>query len=111
MTHAESTAAAPLPTTIAVGGNPAAQPPFDNFDQACRAVLARLRADTGLAMWAFTRTDGNDWLLLSMDGDHAGFRPGTRLPWRDSLCVHMSAGKAPQVAPDVLAEPLYRDAP
>ncbi|HXS73142.1 MAG TPA: diguanylate cyclase [Rhodanobacteraceae bacterium] len=112
MTSAESAAKPPLPPPFpAQGGSPVALPPFDNFDQACRAVLARLRADTGLAMWAFTRTDGNEWLLLSTDGEHDGLHPGTRLPWPDSLCARMSAGAAPQAAPDVRNEPLYRDAP
>ena len=113
MTSAEFAAAhsPPLIPPAAANGIPAMLKPFENFDQACRAVLARLRADSGMAMWAFTRTDGNDWLLLSMDGEHEGFHPGVRLPWLDSLCAPMSAGQAPQAAPDVLNEPLYRDAP
>ncbi|MGN6313125.1 MAG: sensor domain-containing diguanylate cyclase [Rhodanobacteraceae bacterium] len=113
MTSAEF-AAAPSPPLIpptALGGTPETLGPFENFDQACRAVLVRLRSDTGMAMWAFTRTDGSDWLLLSMEGDHDGFHPGARLPWLDSLCARMSRGGAPQAAPDVLKEPLYRDAP
>lgn len=113
MNSAEFAAASsspPLPPSV-VEDTWGALKPFENFDQACRAVLARLRADTGMAMWAFTRTDGNDWLLLSMDGDHAGFHPGARLPWLDSLCARMSRDGAPQAAPDVLKEPLYRDAP
>lgn len=111
MTGAESAATKPLPPSIAVTDDTVALSPFENFDQACRAVLARARADTGMAMWAFTRTDGHDWLLLSMDGEHAGFHPGMSLPWQDSLCARMTAGEAPHAAPDVRAEPRYRDAP
>jgi diguanylate cyclase (GGDEF)-like protein len=113
MTSAEFAAvpSPPLLPPAAVGNAPATLKPFENFDQACRAVLARLRADTGVAMWAFTRTDGNDWLLLSIDGEHEGLPAGARLPWRDSLCARMFAGDAPQAAPDVLSEPRYRDAP
>jgi diguanylate cyclase (GGDEF)-like protein len=113
MTSAEF-AAIPSPPFIppaAANHAPATLKPFDNFDQACRAVLARLRADTGMAMWAFTRTDGRDWLLLSMDGEHEGLQSGSRLPWTDSLCARMAAGEAPQAVPDVLTEPHYRDAP
>lgn len=113
MTSAEFAAvpSPPLLPPAAVNDARATLKPFENFDQACRAVLARLRADTGVAMWAFTRTDGNDWLLLSTDGEHEGLAPGGRLPWRDSLCARMVAGEAPEAAPDVLAEPRYRDAP
>lgn len=113
MTSAEF-AAVPSPPLIpqAVANGPhATLKPFENFDQACRAVLASLRAETRMAMWGFTRTDGNDWLLLSVDGHHAGFHPGARMPWPDSLCARMSRDDAPQAAPDVLKEPLYRDAP
>ncbi|HET6907247.1 MAG TPA: sensor domain-containing diguanylate cyclase [Rhodanobacteraceae bacterium] len=113
MTSAEFAAAPspPLSPPAALGGTPETSGPFENFDQACRAVLARLRADTGMAMWAFTRTDGNNWLLLSTDGGHEGLPAGARLPWQDSLCARMSRGGAPHAAPDVLKEPLYRDAP
>jgi diguanylate cyclase (GGDEF)-like protein len=113
MTSAEYAAvpSPPLTPQPALGGTPATLKPFENFDQACRAVLAHLRADTGMAMWAFTRTDGNDWLLLSMDGDHEGFRPGARLPWPDSLCARMSTSEAAQAVPDVLRDPHFRDAP
>lgn len=113
MTSAEFAAvpSPPLPPPAAVNDAPATLKPFENFDQACRAVLARLRADTGVAMWAFTRTDGNDWLLLSTDGEHQGLAAGARLPWRDSLCARMASGEAPQAAPDVLTEACYRDAP
>lgn len=112
MTSAEF-AAAPSPplTPPAATIEPSAAKPFDNFDQACRAVLAQLRAATGMSLWAFARTDGKDWLLLSMEGDHEGFHPGMRSPWADSLCARMSRGEAPEAAPDVLAEPGYRDAP
>ncbi|HET9836350.1 MAG TPA: sensor domain-containing diguanylate cyclase [Rhodanobacteraceae bacterium] len=101
----------PLTPPTFANGSQATLRPFENFDQACRAVLARLRAQTGMAMWAFTRTDGNDWLLLSMDGDHPGFHPGARQPWTDSLCARMSRGDAPQAAPDVSKEPAYCEAP
>jgi diguanylate cyclase (GGDEF)-like protein len=113
MTSAEFAAvpSPPLIPPVAANGSQATLKPFENFDQACRAVLARLRAQTGMAMWAFTRTDGKDWLLLSIDGDHPGFHPGARLSWPDSLCARMTRDNAPQAAPDVLKEPLYRDAP
>ena len=86
-------------------------PPFDNFDQAARAVLARLRADTGLAMWALTRVRGDDCVLLAVDDDNYGLRAGMYLPWSDSLCARMTRGTGPQATPDVLAEPGYRSTP
>lgn len=84
--------------------------PFNDFDQACRAVLARLRADTGLALWAFTRTDGNDWVLIAVDGDNDDFKAGVRLPWPEIMRARMTAISAPQAAPDVLIEPRFGDA-
>ncbi|HEX7128462.1 MAG TPA: sensor domain-containing diguanylate cyclase [Rhodanobacteraceae bacterium] len=111
MTSAEYAAAPPPPLIPPPAGLSGAAKPFENFDEACRAVLAHLRARTGMALWAFTRTDGNDWLLLSMDGEHPGFHPGMRLPWLSTLCALMCAGGVPQAAPDVRNERLYRDAP
>jgi len=112
MTSAEFAAVPSPPLSPQIAADPPATlKPFENFDQACRVVLARLRAETGMAMWAFTRTDGNDWLLLSMEGAHGGFHPGARLPWLDSLCVRMSRGGTSQAVPDVLSDPDYRDAP
>lgn len=113
MTSAEYAAASspPLtpPSADLAGVSPGSKP-FENFDEACRAVLAHLRARTGMALWAFTRTDGNEWLLLCMDGEHPGFHPGMRLPWLSTLCALMCAGGVPQAVPDVRNEPLYRDA-
>ncbi|HJU09039.1 MAG TPA: sensor domain-containing diguanylate cyclase [Rhodanobacteraceae bacterium] len=86
-------------------------PPFDNFEDAARAVLARLRAETGLALWALTRVQGKDCVLLAVDDDNYGLRPGTHLPWTDSLCARMVRGDGPQAAQDVLSEPHYRTAP
>lgn len=102
------------PSSIAFAGNGNVEttlPPFESFDHACRAVLARLRADTSLALWAFTRTDGNDWILLAVDDDNYGIKAGSHLPWSESICARMTAGRGPQAAPDLLEEPQYRDAP
>ncbi len=86
-------------------------PPFETFEQAARAVLGRLRADTGFALWALTRLHGNDCVLLAVDDDNYGLRAGMHLPWTDSLCARMTRGTGPQATPDVLAEPDFRDAP
>lgn len=99
------------PPTRVSGAIETSLPPFETFDQACRAVLSRLRADTGLALWAFTRTDGEDWVLLAVDDDNYGIRPGTHMPWSESICARMTAGAGPQAAPDVEKESYYRDAP
>lgn len=48
----EFMASEPLPFAAlgAVGAVETSLPPFETFDQDCRAVLSRLRADTGLAL-------------------------------------------------------------
>ncbi len=86
-------------------------PPFDNFEHAARAVLARLRAETGLALWALTHIQGHDCVLVAVDDDNYGLRAGAHLPWTDSLCARMVRGAGPQAAPDVLNESNYRTAP
>src|SRR5579885_2072120 len=97
--------------TFGTGKVETSLPPFDHFEQAASAVLARLRADTGLALWAFTRVQGDDCVLLAVDDDNYGLHAGACLSWKDSLCSRMTRGDGPQAAPDVLAEPNYRDAP
>lgn len=111
MISADSAAASSPPRPPHVAPGAPTPKPFENFDQACRAVLAQLRADTGMSVWAFTRTDGSAWLLLATDGDQDSFSPGRRLPWLDSLCARMSRGEMPQAVPDMLNEPLFRDVP
>ena len=97
--------------TPAGSGVATALPPFDNFEHACDAVVARLRADTGLALWAVMRVDDNDLVVLASDDENYGLRPGMHLRWSDTLCARMARDEGPQAVPDVLAEPHYRDAP
>ena len=77
------------------------------FDGACRQVVAHLKAEVPLACWSVTRLDGENQVYLHFDDDSYGIRPGRSGPWSQSLCRHMVAGLAPELAPDAMAVPLY----
>lgn len=99
---------------------PAAPPPLVDllpmldldFNLAAEQVLGHLATHLPLALWSVTRVESGRQTFLHLDPDN-GYRlpQGHSLPWEDTLCVHMAAGRAPAVAPDARAVPLYATAP
>lgn len=88
-----------------------ASSPFDDFNHAVRTVLAHLHGRHGMGLWMFTRTIGNDWLVLHSEDHGYDVANGRVLTWSDSFCSRMVDHGAPQVAHRVADVPLYADAP
>ncbi|MFN8076228.1 MAG: diguanylate cyclase [Kineosporiaceae bacterium] len=85
---------------------------FRDFEAAARAVLRRLREETGLRQWAITRASGANQVVLVSDADPdiPAMVEGASLPWEDSLCVRMVEG-GPRVATRIDDVPAYACAP
>jgi diguanylate cyclase (GGDEF)-like protein len=87
--------------------------PFVDFREASRAVLEHLREHVGMALWMVTRRQERDWIVLdaAQAGDVYAVEPSLVLPWFDSFCVRMVAGKGPRCAPRSNEVAAYREAP
>lgn len=73
-----------------------------DFTSAAAAVLRTLKARVGLDVWVVARRDGEDFVVLAALGDGGfGIDVGDVLPWSDTSCARMVAGRTPCVAPDV----------
>ncbi len=84
---------------------------FTDFSSAARAVLAFLRAQVGLDVWAVGRWDGERWVALEVSENSVGVIRGAVIPWGDTLCSRMVDGRGPRIAPRVDAVDAYGDAP
>lgn len=95
------------PSLDAVGGIS----PLLDFDAASRRVLAHLKSQLDLGLWMVTRTNGDDWIVLTALGERYGVSAGDVFRWTDSFCSRMVAGEGPRVAPASDDIEAYRDAP
>lgn len=82
--------------------------PVMDFDAAARLVLGYLREHVPLAFWSVTRVENGRQTYLFLDPDNGyGLPQGGSHLWEDSFCIHMAAGRGPNVAPDAQAVPAY----
>ena len=65
---------------------------YDNFEQASKAVLAFLHQRLGLSLWMVTRTEGENWIVLSVEDDFYQVESGAVFKWTDSFCSRMVQG-------------------
>lgn len=86
---------------------PAGLSPGRSFEQAAQAVLRYLSEQVPLGFWSVTRVENGRQTYLALDENAYGLTVGGSHPWESSYCVHMAAGRAPAVAPDAQAVPLY----
>ncbi|GAB2844628.1 histidine kinase [Pseudoduganella ginsengisoli] len=70
-----------------------------------------LHARLGFQLWMVTRTEGDDWIVLSADDHGYGVKPGQVFRWSDSFCYRMMLGQGPHMAPDVRRVEAYASAP
>jgi diguanylate cyclase (GGDEF)-like protein len=100
------------PDTPASGEPETPAPPLGAaFEHAAGLVLDFLHERMPLAFWAVTRVENGRQTYLYLDADNGyGLRQGGSHPWQHSFCVHMAAGRAPMVALDAQAIPVYADA-
>ena len=81
--------------------------PSMTFDQAAAAVLAYLRDEVPMGLWSVTRVENDRQSYLYLGDNDYGLLQGESHPWQESFCIHMAAGTAPSVAPDVASVPVY----
>lgn len=84
---------------------------YENFDQASKAVLSFLQQRLGLSLWMVTRTDHQDWVVLSIEDSFYQIQAGSVFQWTDSFCSRMVQGIGPRIAPDVAKCEAYLQAP
>ena len=82
-------------------------PAGGSFEQAAHTVLRYLQAEVPMGFWAVTRVENGRQSYLVLDANAYGLVEGGAHAWEGSFCVHMAAGRAPSVAPDAQAVPLY----
>ncbi|MDI6102700.1 ATP-binding protein [Actinoplanes sp. NEAU-A12] len=103
----------PAPTGRPAGASSAAGPrsPAGIFEHTAQMVLNYLHEHIPLTFWSVTRVENGRQTFLYLDNDNGyGLRQGHGLAWEDSFCIHMTAGRAPTVAPDAQSVPLYAGA-
>jgi diguanylate cyclase (GGDEF)-like protein len=87
-------------------------PPYPDFATASREVVAFLNTRVPLAVWNVTRAEGRIIVTLqTQPGNGYGVKPGDSMVYADSMCARVVAGEAPNISPDIDAEPALRDLP
>ncbi len=97
-------------------GATAAAVPFDeilaaDFETASTAVLRFLHERLGFGLWMVTRTNEDDWIVLTADDHGYNVMPGDLFSWSDSFCSRMVLGEGPRIAPASAEVPSYVEAP
>lgn len=82
-----------------------------DFRSASEAVLAHLRDRLGFGLWMVTRTNRDDWIVLSALDTTYGIEAGAVLAWSDSFCSRMVRDEGPRVASRSDVVPAYAGAP
>lgn len=84
---------------------------INDFATASQACLSFLRERLGFRLWMVTRTEGEDWIVLSADDEGYGVQAGQVFRWSDSFCSRMVLGQGPNVAPRAKDVEAYVSAP
>ena len=100
----EGTTPRPTPSTGPIG-------PYADFQESATAVLQLLRRSVGLGLWLVTRTEGEDWIVLSAEDTKYGVEDGHVFRWSDSFCSRMVQGLGPRITADAARVPAYVEAP
>lgn len=85
--------------------------PFKDFESASQEILSMLHQRLGFGLWMVTRTEGNDWIVLSAEDHGYNVDAGAVFRWSDSFCSRMVQGQGPQIAPDANCVESYAKAP
>ncbi|SFU84069.1 sensor domain-containing diguanylate cyclase [Pseudoduganella namucuonensis] len=84
---------------------------INDFAEASKACLAFLHDRLGFQLWMVTRTEGDDWIVLSALDEGYGIKPGQVFRWSDSFCSRMVQGQGPHIAPRSSDVAAYAAAP
>ncbi len=82
-----------------------------DFRAASEAVLAHLSDRLGFGLWMVTRTNSDDWIVLTALDESYGVVDGTVFAWGDSFCSRMVRSEGPRVAWRSADVPAYLEAP
>ena len=85
--------------------------PFRDFREASQVVLRLLQQWVGLGLWLVTRTEGEDWIVLTAQDQTYDVKDGDVFRWSDSFCSRMVQGLGPRIAPRSAEIPAYAEAP
>ncbi|MCA0145682.1 histidine kinase [Blastococcus sp. LR1] len=80
--------------------------PWRDWTSAADDALRFLHHHVGWDLWMVTRLVGDHQVVLRAWPDRV-VRPGTRVPWADTLCRQMVEGKAPRMATVTAIVPEY----
>ena len=80
-----------------------------DFTQASQEALGFLHSRLGMDLWMVTRTDHEDWIVLSARDTAYGIQDGDTFRWADSFCSRMVTGDGPRVAPDANSVAAFDD--
>jgi diguanylate cyclase (GGDEF)-like protein len=83
----------------------------NDFASASQACMAFLRERLGFRLWMVTRTEGDDWIVLSADDRGYDVSAGQVFRWSDSFCSRMVRGEGPNIAPDAHQVAAYEASP
>ncbi|WP_375496710.1 GGDEF domain-containing protein [uncultured Jatrophihabitans sp.] len=79
------------------------------FREAANLVLEFLSEHVPMGFWSVNRVANDQQTHLYLNGDEFEIAQGDSHAWYDTFCVHMVAGEAPRVAPDVAQVATYAD--
>ena len=91
--------------------NPVIPEVVQGFTQSASAVLEFLSQRIPFELWMVTRTEGEDWIVLSSIDHGDNVVEGSVFKWSDSFCSRMVAGRGPRIAPRSNEVAAYREAP
>lgn len=80
-----------------------------DFSAAARAVLGMIKEHIGLDASYVARRQGDHYVILDCMGGEELLAPGTVMPWSETICSLMMAGKGPSMVPVVSDVPAYRE--
>lgn len=84
---------------------------LSNFEAAGAAVIKYLDSHIDVGSWMATRVTDGHQILLNGKADLYGLKPGSTLPWADTICERMTARKGPNIALNVVDVPEYAESP
>jgi hypothetical protein len=81
-----------------------------DFRSEVTRILTFLQDRYGFNLWMFTRTEGDDWIVVNAADRGYDVKDGDVFRWADSFCNLMVLGQGPQIAPNSDLVPCYLSA-
>ena len=75
--------------------------PITSFDIACRKVTDYLKQAVPMGIWLVSRYDGENQVYLVVNDSVYGARPGSAMPWPQTMCRHMLEHRTSRITPEL----------